>query len=202
MTATETEIDTSTIAERLERMEGELAELGNTVAELAQIVVGDIKERRETAIAYCTPVSEIPIPPPFLPGGQATHDAITVLRKPWLLIELLRDCGATVRMYLDPRYRVRRSTQLMVPAILVLLLANYVFFHLLFLQIPVLTEIVERLVAIVLAVLLYKVLIREVARYRQMLAQVAGTLRTWKTVPAALINNDPEQAAMHRTEST
>ena len=204
MTAIETDIIedlTSNIAERLERMEGEVAELRHTVSELAQIVVGDIRERREAAIAFSAPVSEITIPASLVPGGQSTLTAMKAMRKPWLLFELLSDCGATARMYMDPRYRVRRSTQLMVPAILGVLLANYFVFNLLFLHVPVLTEVVERLVDIVLAILLYKVVIREVGRYRQMLAQLAGTSRTWKTVPASLINNDPDMSALRRTES-
>jgi len=204
MTATETDIIedlSSNIAERLELMEGEVAELRHTVSELAQIVVGDIRERREAAIAVSAPVSEISIPDSLIPGGQSALNAMKAVRKPWLLIELLRDCGATARMYMDPRYRVRRSTQLMVPALFGVLIANYFLWNLLFLHVPVLTEIVERLVAIVLAVLLYKVIIREVTRYRQIIAQIAGSSRMWKTVPAALVNNDPETAALRRTES-
>lgn len=204
MTATETDIIedlSSNIAERLELMEGEVAELRHTVSELAQIVVGDIRERREAAIAVSAPVSEISIPESLIPGGQTALDTARAIRKPWLLIELLRDCGATLRMYMDPRYRVRRSTQLMVPAIIGVLIANYFLWNLLFLHVPVLTEIVERLIDIVLAVLLYKVLIREISRYRQMAAQLAGASRAWKTIPAALVNNDPDMAALRRTES-
>jgi len=204
MTATETEIDQddlSTIAERMERMEGEVAELRHTVTELAQIVVGDIKDRRESAMAFSAPLSEISIPTSLVPGGQTTADAVKALRKPWLLIELLRDCGATLRMYMDPRYRVRRSTKLMVPLIVGALLANYFVFNLLFLYVPVLTEVMERIVTIVLAVLLYKVLIREVTYYRQVLAQMAWTSRAWKNVPPALLNNDPDLSAVRRTET-
>jgi hypothetical protein len=188
------------LAERLDRLEGEVAELRHTMSELAEIVVGDIRERREAAIAVSAPVSDIPIPPSLVPGGETTLKAVGALRRPWLLIDLLREVGAMVKMYMDARYRVRRATQLMVPLILVLFAANYLLFHVLLIEIPVLTPIVERVIGIVLAVLLYKVLVREVARYRQTIAQFAVGGRA-RLVPAALLNNDPDTAALSRQES-
>lgn len=189
------------LSDRMRHLEGEVAELRHTLSELAEIVVGDIKDRREAAVAFSTPMPDLPIPASLVPGGQATMGAVNALRRPWLLIDLLREVGTTLRMYMDPRYRVRRSTQLMVPLLFGLLIANYFFFNLLMVHIPVVTEIVERLVIIVLAVLLYKVIAREVARYRQVVAQAAVGTRAWKTVPAALINNDPETAAVAAQES-
>jgi hypothetical protein len=188
------------LADRMHRLEAEVAELRHTMSELAEIVVGDIRERREAAIAVSAPLPEVPIPASLVPGGEATVKAVNALRRPWLVIDLLREAGSTVRMYMDPRYRVRRATQLMVPLILGLLAVNYLFFNVLILQIPVLTPVVERAIGIVLAVLLYKVLMREVARYRQAMAQfpVGGRARL---VPAALINNDPDTAALSHQES-
>src|SRR4051812_8614064 len=99
--------ESAEVADRLERLEGEVAELRHTLSELAEIVVGDIKDRREAAIAVSAPVPEVTIPPSLVPGGQATIKAMTALRRPWLLTELLREVGAAVRMYFHPRYRVR-----------------------------------------------------------------------------------------------
>jgi hypothetical protein len=79
--------------------------------------------------------------------------------------------------------------------------ANYLFFNVLFLHIPVFSEVMERLVGIVLAVLLYKVLSREVSRYRQVLAQIAVLPRTWRSVPASLLNTDPDTGPVTRHES-
>ena len=189
------------VAERLEHLEGEVAELRHTLSELAEIVVGDIKERREAAILVSAPVPEIPIPASLVPGGQTTLNTMTALRRPWLLIDLLRETGTAVRMYMHPRYRVRRSTQFTVVLLIGSLIANYLVFNVLFLHIPVVTEIVERLIDIVLAVLLYKVLSREVARYRQMVAQIPASPRTWNAVPESLFHNDPETAAVARQES-
>lgn len=188
------------LAGRMHRLEGEVAELRHTLSELAEIVVGDIRERREAAIAVSAPVSELPIPASLVPGGETTVKAVNALRRPWLVLDVLREFGAILRMYMDPRYRVRRATQLVVPLLLGLLVLTYFFFNVLVVQIPVLSPIVERLIEILLAVLLYKVLVREVARYRQTISQffVGGRARA---VSAALLHNDPDTAAVTRVES-
>lgn len=188
------------LAERMHRLEGEVAELRHTMSELAEIVVGDIRERRESAVAVSAPMSDLPIPPSLVPGGESTLKAVNALRRPWLLFDLLREVAATVRMYMDPRYRVRRATQLMVPLILVLLGLNYLLFNVLIIQVPVVSPVLERVIGILLAVLLYKVLMREVARYRQTIAQFAVGGRA-RLVPASLLNNDPDTAAVTQQES-
>src|SRR3954471_19098037 len=78
------------LAERMHRLEGEVAELRHTLSELAEIVVGDIRDRREAAIAVSAPLPELPIPASLLPGGEATVKAINAVRRPWLLFDLLR----------------------------------------------------------------------------------------------------------------
>jgi hypothetical protein len=88
----------------------------------------------------------------------------------------------------------------MVPLILVLFGANYVLFNYTLLDIPVFRHIFERLTEIVLAVLLYKVLMREVARYRQALAAFPAGSRA-RRMPASLLNPDPETAATTRLET-
>lgn len=188
------------LTDRMQRLEGEVAELRHTMSELAEIVVGDIRERRDAALAVSAPVPEVTIPPSLVPGGETTLKVVNAVRRPWLLFDLARDIGATVKMYMDPRYRVRRSTQLMVPLILGLFAVNYLLFNYTLLDIPVFRQIVERVVEVVLAILLYKVLMREVARYRQTIAGFALGARA-RSVPAALLNNDPDHAALSRQES-
>jgi hypothetical protein len=188
------------LVDRIHRLEGEVAELRHTLSELAEIVVGDIRERREAAIAVSAPVSEVSIPPSLVPGGETTIQAVKSLRRPWLLFDLIREVGVTVKMYMDPRYRVRRGTQLMVPFILAVFVLNYLVFNHTILDIPVFKHIAEGLVEIILAVLLYKVLMREVARYRQVIAQFAMGGRA-RAVPAALFNYDPDGAAHSRVET-
>jgi hypothetical protein len=188
------------LTDRIHRLEGEVAELRHTLSELAEIVVGDIRERRDAAIAVSAPVSEVSIPPSLVPGGETTLKAVNALRRPYLVLDLVRDLGATVRMYMDPRYRVRRATQLIVPLIFVLFGLNYLLFNYTLLDIPVFRHIFESLAEIILAILLYKVLMREVARYRQVVAQFAIGGRA-RAVPASLLNNDPDTAAVTRLET-
>ena len=185
------------LSDRIHRLEGEMAEVRHTLTELAEIVVGDIKERREGALVVAAPVPDTPAP---TAGNHPIVSAVNAARRPWLLIDLFREIGATVRMYMDARYRVRRGTQLMVPLIFGLFVANYFFFAFLF-PIPVAAEILERVVAVVLAVLLYKVLSREVARYRQMVAQIAALPRAWSAVPVSLLTTDADTAPVTRQES-
>jgi hypothetical protein len=190
--------DAPEITDRLDRLEGEISELRHTLSNLAEIVVGDIKERRQAAVDV--PITETPIPASVVPGGKATVAAVNELRRPWLLTELLREIGAMVRMYLHPRYRVRRATQFTVLLLSGLLIANYLVFTFLF-RIPLVSELVEIPVTMVLAVLLYKTLSREVARFRQVVAQLGLTGRTWSPTPVSLLHNDPDMAAVTREES-
>lgn len=192
--------ESADFAERMHRLEGEVAELRHTMSDLADIVVGDIRDRREAAGALAAPLPEVTVPASLVPGGETTLKAVNALRRPWLVFDLLRDIGAIVRMYMDPRYRVRRSTQLMVPLIFVLFGVNYLLFNYTLLDIPIFRHIFESLVEIVLAVLLYKVLMREVVRYRQAIAQFALGGRP-RAVPASLLNTDPETAAHTRLET-
>ena len=189
------------VADRLERLEGEMTELRHTLSDLAQIVVGDIKERREAALTDTVPLPAVPIPASLIPGGQTTVTAVNALRRPWLLTELFRQIGTMVRMYFHPRYRVRRSTQLTVLLLFGLFVLNYLTFHVLILYVPIVSEVTERIFDIVLAVLLYMTLSREVVRYRQVVAHLGLAPRSWTPTPVSLLHNDPETAAVTREES-
>ena len=191
----------SEIEDRIGRLENELAEVRHRLGELADIVVGDIQERREVAASVSAPISEIQIPASLVPGGKFTMGAVNAFRRPWLLWDLFKELWTSVRMYIDPRYRVRRATQMMVPVVLGLVVANYFFFGVVFWSIPIVTPILEHLVTIVLAVLLYKILAREVARYRTMLVQIASGTKTIRSIPAALLNNEHDLAPPHRQET-
>jgi hypothetical protein len=186
------------MTDRLDRLEGEMTEVRHALSNLAEIVAGDIKDRRQAAADAL--LADAPIPASLVPGGKTTVAAVNALRRPWLLTELLREIGTIVRMYLHPRYRVRRATQMTVLLLLGLVLANHLLLGFLF-HVPIASEILQCLIDIVLAVLLYKVLIREVSRFRQLLAQLRPSGRTWSPTPASLLNNDPDTAAVTREES-
>jgi len=76
------------------------------------------------------------------------------------------------QMYFDPRYRVSRTAQVAFPLFAVLLVLNYFFFAVWF-SLAVVSPITERLIDVVLAVLAYRVLARELDRYRAVLDYLA-----------------------------
>jgi hypothetical protein len=115
-----------------------------------------------------------PAPPPTPPSG-------VVLRPPappppeqrrWFFTQLWAEIRLIARMYFDPHYRVSRTTQLALPAILLLFALNYLVFAVT-ITIPVVSPVLERLICIVLGVLAYKLLTRETARYREVLDYLA-----------------------------
>ena len=84
---------------------------------------------------------------------------------------VLGEFSLMARMYFDPRYRLSRVGQFGVPAVLATMLLCYVFFNHMFSVpfIPLVSVVLERLALVVLAVVLYKVLAREAARYASVL---------------------------------
>jgi hypothetical protein len=186
------------VTDRLDRLEGEMSEVRHALSNLAEIVAGDIKERRQAATEAI--LTDTPIPASLVPGGKTTVAAVNALRRPWLVTELLGEIGTMVRMYLHPRYRVRRATQMTVLLLLGLVLANHLLLGFVF-HMPVASDILQCLIDLVLAVLLYKALSREVGRFRLVLAQLSTPGRTWSATPASLLHNDPDLAVVTREES-
>ena len=167
-----------TVAERLARLEAALAaQNAANVDQLAERVLTRLREQ---------PV----VLPTGLPNGLAAgHDSATpglvalaaapVAPYPpvpgldngfWSRFAVLRELRLMVRMYVDPRYRLSRVTQLAVPIILVLIVLNYIFVG----GMPFIGFLVERVVLVVLAVVLYKVLAFEAARYDRVLHYLAA----------------------------
>ena len=93
-------------------------------------------------------------------------------RRTWFLVELWAELRLAVRMYFDPRYRVSRTAQIAFPLFFILLALNYFLFGML-ISIPVVSPVAERLIDVLLAVLAYRVLIRELDRYRVVLDYLA-----------------------------
>ena len=86
----------------------------------------------------------------------------------------LRELHLIVRMYVDGRYRLSRLCQFAAPALLTMMVLNFLLFE--FWQIPIISYVfplIERLILVMLAVALYKVLAREAARYAAVLAYLA-----------------------------
>lgn len=172
--------------DRVHKLEGEVAELRETIARFAELMIGEVKGLRNSQ-------AETPAIPPGIAGDLPAGPAV---RRPWLLMELLADLSTTVRMYLDPRYRVLRATQILVPLLILLFAFNCLFFNLY--RIEIISPALEKLVDVVLAILLYKVISRELARYRQIIAQLLAWQHYQAKATARVVSSEP---AMTRLET-
>ena len=119
------------------------------------------RTRRSTALAIVSP------DPP--PDGAVLHpppaDAAT---RKWFVLQLCDEARLAARMYFDPRYRISRTAQFLLPLILGLFALNYFLFAVWF-AIPVLSPFLERVGCVLLGVFTYKVMTRELVRYREVL---------------------------------
>jgi hypothetical protein len=126
--------------------------------------------RRTTALALLEP--DAPVPPP--PEGAVLHPHAMPdpAARGWLLAQLLDEARLAGRMYFDSRYRVSRTFQFLVPVVVGLFAANYFFFSVWF-AFPVVSPVIERVTCVLLGVVLYKLLARELTRYREVLDYLA-----------------------------
>jgi hypothetical protein len=90
----------------------------------------------------------------------------------WFFVQLWAEMRLAMRMYFDPRYRVSRTAQIAFPLFAILLTLNYFLFSVWF-SVTVLSPVAERLLDVILAVLAYRVLTRELDRYRAVLDYLA-----------------------------
>ena len=109
-----------------------------------------------------------------LPEGAVLHPPPPVVRGPrsWFVLQLWAEVRLAGRMYFDPRYRISRTAQFLLPAILGLFFLNYFLFGVWF-AIPVVSPIAERIVCALLGVCAYRVVARELTRYRDVLEYLA-----------------------------
>src|SRR5262249_32498013 len=102
------------------------------------------------------------------PPGAVLHPPATAVdpaERKWFLTQLWAEIRLAAQMYFDPRYRVSRITQFALPGIMLVLIFNYFFFSV-WVTIPFLSPVLERLLVVVLAILGYKLFTRELTRYR------------------------------------
>jgi len=120
-----------------------------------------------TALAAARTVHAFLPPSADAPPGVAPRPVETGFRA-WLVTQVLGEFRLMVLMYFDARYRLSRVAQFGVPLVIGLYAFSYFIFNYTC-AIPVAAQIGERAVGFVLAVVLYKVLAREAARYKQVL---------------------------------
>lgn len=168
----------TTLEERVGKLETALAErpasmppsLEDAVADrvIAKLVsVAPHRSASDRVLVLDSPVAEPPPPPsgavpqpqPTAPGPSRPH---------WFLLQLVAELRLAVHMYFDPRYRISRTAQFALPGIALLILLNYFLFST-WMTIPIVNPVVERLLDLVLAVVAYRLLTRELVRYREVL---------------------------------
>jgi hypothetical protein len=148
-----------TVAERV------LAKLSATVGS-PQASVG-----QDRVLVLASRHDDLP-PPPKGTVLQPPDSFDDPLRRTWFFAQLGAEIRVLAHMYFDTRYRISRTTQFALPGIALLLVFNYFFFAL-WLGIPFVSPIAERLIDLVLCVIGYKLLTRELGRYREVLAYLA-----------------------------
>ena len=157
------------LEERVRRLEDILADLQHTRT--------DIQETPSL------PLPELPAPerPPLSPDDvQLPPPAGTPWLSPglfpsprWLPIEMLAEFRAMIRMYLDPRYRLTWQTRLLPALILVAMFLSWLTFA----HLTLIGFLLDRIVFLVLAYALFKVLTREATRYRMTSPDIPSSMR-------------------------
>jgi hypothetical protein len=140
-----------------------------------------------------TEPSHAPTPAPEAPGGATLGTILPLMRllppppegtilappepqdparRGWFFGQLWADVRLAAQMYFDPRYRVSRTAQIAFPLFAALVVFNYFVFSVWF-SISVVSPVAERLLGVILVVLAYRVLMRELDRYRAVLDYLA-----------------------------
>lgn len=147
-----------------------IARLGN-IAGASRVLSGPVE-------AEYIPADAAPLaapPPEPAPSGAVLRPPVVPpdpAKRTWFLVQFGAELRLMAKMYFDPRYRVSRTAQFAVPAVIGLFALNYFLFAVWF-SIAVISPILERVVGVLLGVFLYKVLTREIARYREVLEYMA-----------------------------
>ena len=140
------------IAERVRRLEDQLAALRTQHA----------ASSHTTAVATTNPLASVagmvlPVLQRF--GGSGP------VGEPGARLGFFTEFRLMARMYVDPHYRVSRVAQFGVPAVLVAMVLNNLFWP----AVPLLRPILVQVVLVVLSITLYKLLSREASRYAEVL---------------------------------
>lgn len=171
-----------TIEDRVRQLEDRVAVLQDTrkLEDRVTERVARRMERKQSSTAIKAPVATIAEPtkpplaaaaPPELPPvivveGKAAH-------QPWLIVDIFTEFRAMVRMFLDTRYRVfymTWQTKVYPPVLLGLMVLSWLMIS----GIPFVGTALDKIVELILAFFLYKVLSREACRYREISPQIKG----------------------------
>jgi len=136
-----------------------------------------LRERLQKLEAMVASMQSPAAPPagfsPVMPAPLMLLAAADHVRRHWLDWAIIRELRFIAFMYLDPRYRLSRLGQFGIPGVLIAAVLNYLVLNYLLINIPVLTQFTERAILLVLGMVLYLLLLREGARYRNVLEYLA-----------------------------
>jgi hypothetical protein len=90
-------------------------------------------------------------------------------RSTWLLMEVFRDFRAIVRMFTDYRYRMTWTARIVLVVAISVAVLSWFLLSGNFLGVG---TAIDRVVLVVVVVVIYKVLSREVERYRELLSRI------------------------------
>jgi hypothetical protein len=111
-------------------------------------------------------------------GNPATTPAKQSFWRAWFLLDLLVELRAIFWMFVDPRYRLGWPTRIVAVILLALIGTSTLWPPAsLLMGIPVLGLLVDKLVDLILAYLLWKILSHEARRYRQIAPDLPTTMR-------------------------
>lgn len=164
-----------TVDDRLRRLEQALATMQNTAHvedQVAERVVARLTSSYDPGLMPALTEAVLP--------AMAARAADEAARGFWTRVQGFKELRLMARMYLDPRYRLSRVGQFGVPLVLGLMVFNYLFFNWIIAVplLPFVGTVMERLGLVVLAVVLYKLLSREAARYDAVLNYLARYARS------------------------
>jgi hypothetical protein len=163
------------LEERVRRLEATIAQLQNTQP-LEERITREVAARLESQVGPRSPNSS-----DLLLGagkkllsaepGSGTHRAPG--RRAWLLADLWVEMRCIMRLLVDPRYRLSWETRLFVPLVILgFVLSWFCLSGLLFVG-----PLLDKVIGLVLAFILYKILNREARRYRETSPDLPASLR-------------------------
>jgi hypothetical protein len=137
-------------------------------------------ERKQASTAIKVPLATVaePTKPPPMAAIAPPPDLPPVVviegksaKQPWLILDIVTEFKAMLQMFLDVRYRVFYMNW-QTKAYPLLLLGLIVVSGLTISYIPIVGPVLDRIVELVIAFLLYKVLSREAHRYKEIGPQI------------------------------
>ena len=172
-----------TVEQRLRRLEAAVAALQDTSLLEERILERVTVSAHSTAHAPPTGIlADIHIP--FVPksvadlaGGNpevAPQSPVAALRQTWLLFEFLAELKTFWQMLVDRRYRLTWLARVVPIVAIVIIIVSWLTLS----NIWVLGPILDKLIDIILICLTYKVMSREVERYRQTTANLRARYRS------------------------